>query len=104
MTCGHDTYWKSDCIMARITVESNPNPEKIANMGVKSWSTWGCEVSKFDWEYDEEEICYILDGEVTVTTDEETVTIKAGNLVTFPKGLKCTWDVKKAINKHYTFK
>jgi len=26
-----------------------------------------------------------------------------GDLVTFPAGLSCTWDVKKALRKHYQF-
>ena len=30
--------------------------------------------------------------------------IEPGDLVTFPKGLKCVWDVKEAIRKRYTFK
>lgn len=33
----------------------------------------------------------------------EPVEIKAGDLCTFPAGMSCTWDVKKAINKHYDF-
>ena len=31
-----------------------------------SWPIWECEPSKFDWEYESEEHCYILQGKVTV--------------------------------------
>ena len=62
------------------------------------------EVSKFDWEYNGNEECLILDGEVTVVTDEGNFTIKPGDFVTFKDGLKCVWDVKKNIKKHYNFK
>jgi uncharacterized cupin superfamily protein len=44
-----------------------------------------------------------LEGEVTVKTEEGDYEIKAGDFVTFAKGLKCTWIVKKQVRKHYNF-
>ena len=38
---------------------------------------------------------------VVVKTDAGEYTIKAGDLVTFPKGLKCTWGIKVKIVKVY---
>ena len=41
-----------------------------------------------------------------MTPDDNTlpaVTIKAGDFVKFPKNMSCTWNVTKAINKHYNF-
>ena len=46
----------------------------------------------------------MLEGKVVVKTDSGEVEINKGDLVKFPKGLKCTWDVKKTIKKVYTFK
>jgi uncharacterized cupin superfamily protein len=42
---------------------------------------------------------------VTVTPDDgrAAVTVGAGDMVVFPDGMSCTWDVKKAIKKHYNF-
>ena len=37
------------------------------------------------------------------TSGGAPVTIRAGDLCTFPEGLSCTWDVKKPVNKHYKF-
>jgi len=72
---------------------------------LKEWSEWGCEISKFDWEYGSDETAYVIEGEVDVTNEEGKVfTVTAGDLVTFPKGMKCVWDVKKPIKKVYTFK
>lgn len=34
---------------------------------------------------------------------DEFVEIGAGDLVEFPKGMKCTWDVSVAVDKHYNF-
>ena len=88
--------------MSEIIVKK-PNDEELKNLGVTSWDTWGCDVSVFDWEYGETETCYVLEGEVTVKTEDDETTIKAGDLATFPKGLKCVWDVKAPIRKHFRF-
>ena len=46
----------------------------------------------------------ILEGEVTVTPDAgEPVTFGPGDMVEFSAGLSCTWDVHKAVKKHYKF-
>jgi hypothetical protein len=50
-----------------------------------------------------EESCLILDGEVYVAAGSDTVQIKAGDFVVFPKGLSCVWKVTKPIRKHYQF-
>ena len=88
--------------MAKIKVEK-PTEEKLSSLGVDGWSEWECEVSTFDWEYSADETAYVLDGKVTVKTDEGDVQITKGDLVTFPKGLKCTWKVEEPIRKVYTF-
>lgn len=88
--------------MEKIIVEK-PSTEKLAELGVTRWPIWTKEVSKFTWNYASQEIAYILEGEVTVTPNEggEEVKFQAGDLVTFPQGLACTWDIKKALRKHY---
>ena len=69
-----------------------------------SWPIWECEASKFNWTYDEEEHCFIINGKVTVIGLDNTVEIEPGDYVIFPKGLKCTWEVHEPIKKHYIFK
>ncbi len=54
-------------------------------------------------ECDAPETCYIIAGEVVVKTDEERVPIKPGDLVTFPRGLKCVWEVTAPIGQHFKF-
>lgn len=75
----------------------------MLELGARSWPIWTKEPSTFDWFYDEQEICYFLEGEVTVKTKEGEVSFGKGDLVTFPRGLACTWNVKKAVRKHYRF-
>jgi len=88
--------------MVQIIVEK-PTDEQLASLGIDSWSDWGCEPKTFDWEYSMKEIAYVKEGKVTVDTDEGSVTFGAGDLVTFPKGLQCTWHVHETIRKVYTF-
>ena len=89
--------------MSEIKIEK-PSEEKLKKLGVSSWPIWEKEVSKFDWQYDEQESCYLLTGKVTVTTDNgESVNFGAGDFVVFPKGLSCVWDIKEPVKKHYNF-
>ena len=86
-----------------ITVNTAPSDEEIAKC--TQWGTWGCEASTFPWTYGSSETCYLLEGEVTVTPDGggQPVSIKAGDIATFPAGMSCTWDVHVAVNKHFNF-
>ena len=78
--------------------------EYLKEFGIESWPIWTKEVSVFAWEYDEKETCYIIEGEVEVIPEKgDTVSFSKGDLVVFPKGLKCTWKVKSAVEKHYKF-
>lgn len=78
---------------------------QLKKMGVFGWPIWEKEVSRFNWSYDSIEECYFLEGEVTVETkDGKTISFGKGDFVTFPKGLSCTWSVKKAVRKHYNFR
>ncbi|HPF52104.1 MAG TPA: cupin domain-containing protein [Draconibacterium sp.] len=77
--------------------------EELEQEGVFDWPVWEHDEDKFEWFYDQTELCYILEGEAVVTTEFEAYTIKAGDFVMFPKGLECVWDIQSAIKKHYTF-
>jgi len=77
-------------------------PEEIEM--AKSWPTWDKTASTFDWEYDEQETCYITKGKAKVTTPKgDSANFAAGDWVIFPKGLKCTWEIIEDIEKHYKF-
>lgn len=77
--------------------------EVIRERGIRDWPVWEKEVSRFDWEYDGDEECLVLEGLVEVETGQGTYTIGPGDFVTFRKGLRCIWDVKVPIRKHYNF-
>ena len=89
--------------MSEVIVEKLSEQE-IDNREIRNWPVWQKEVSRFDWEYNGDEECLILEGEFTVETEEGEYHIKPGDFVTFKNGLKCVWDSKKDVKKHYNFK
>lgn len=79
-----------------------PTPQEIAQ--AEMWPIWTKEPSTFDWTYDTQETFYVLEGEVDVTlTNGEVLSFSQGDWVTFAQGVSCTWQIKKAIRKHYYF-
>ncbi|KAL3845738.1 hypothetical protein ACJIZ3_003141 [Penstemon smallii] len=114
-SCNRRLFFKSKIIMASTTtteteklgvkIVKNPPESKLSDLGVRSWPKWGCPPSKFPWIYSSKETCYLLEGKVKVYPDgsDEAVEIGAGDLVVFPKGMSCTWDVSEAVDKHYKF-
>ena len=77
--------------------------EQAENDGITSWPIWTCGISEFDWEYSDRESCYLLEGQVKVKTEWETVNFGVGDFVVFPQGLKCIWEVTAPVKKHYNF-
>jgi uncharacterized protein len=99
-----------------VQIIHEPDTDFLSSKGVLDWPTWGCPVSKFPWSYSDTEVCYLIKGKVIVTpviknnnnsngpqVSPKPVTIVAGDYVTLPAGLSCTWDVIEAVEKHYTF-
>lgn len=90
--------------MSRINVERNPDAARLQSLGVSAWGIWTKEVSRFPWTYDEREVCYFLEGDVIVTPDGGApVRVTKGDLVTFPAGMSCVWDIHAPVRKHYRF-
>ena len=83
--------------------KKQPTEEELETMGVRNWGIWTKEISTFPWEYDTKEIFYVLEGEAEVTSGNERISFKEGDLVTCHAGVKCTWNVKRPIKKHYRF-
>ena len=81
-----------------ITVRKPTDKEKEE---FKNYPVWECKPSVFNWYYDSGEICLVTEGDVTIEYEGKTVSFTAGDLVTFPKGLQCIWNVKKTIKKHF---
>jgi len=91
-------------LATEIDVDHAPTAERLNTLGVRTWPIWTKEPSTFPWTYDESETCYFLEGDVVVKPKGgEPVRIGKGDLVTFPAGMSCTWEVRAAVKKHYRF-
>ena len=86
--------------MSEVKIEK-PSEQKLKELGIDTWGRWECEPSTFDWSYDSNEDCYILEGKAKVKTSTQEVEFGKGDLVSFPKGLSCTWTVIEKIKKVY---
>jgi uncharacterized cupin superfamily protein len=90
--------------MSQIKIERHPTKERLEELGAGKWPIWTKEVSEFPWSYDTQEVCFFLEGDVVVTPEGgEAVEMGKGDLVTFPKGMSCTWKIRKNVRKHYKF-
>lgn len=80
-----------------------PSQDEIANCSI--WPIWTCAPSTFDYSYDDNETCLILEGNAAITSVDGEICRRfaAGDLVIFPKGLDCVWKVESAVRKHYNF-
>ena len=88
--------------MSEIIVQNNPEQVRLDALGVSKWPTWEKEVSVFPWTFPEQEIAYILEGECVITPEGgKPVSFGKGDLVTFPAGMRCSWEVKQPLRKHY---
>ena len=79
-------------------------PTEAEKSDMRKKPVWECGVSEFDWYYESEETCFIIEGEITVTYNGGSVSFGVGDYVIFPKGLSCVWKVTKPVKKHYVFK
>jgi uncharacterized protein len=83
---------------------ARPSAQQLEALGIDTWSRWSCEASTFEWTYEADESAYILEGRVRVHVPHgEPVELGRGDLVTFPAGLNCTWEVIEPVRKVYTF-
>lgn len=85
-------------------VIKKPDDQQIETC--KQWPIWTCQESTFDWDYTQTETCLLLEGSVTVADrpdSGESVSFGPGDLVVFPTGLKCVWQITEAVKKHYSF-
>lgn len=85
-----------------IHCEHKPSPAKLEVLGVEGWPVWRKEVSTFPWHYDREETCYVLRGRFIITpAGGEPQAFRRGDLIRFPAGLSCTWQILEPVEKHY---
>jgi uncharacterized cupin superfamily protein len=76
---------------------------EFKKMGINNWPVWEKEASVFDWKYDDSEQFYLLEGKVKIKTRNKEYEVLPGDFVICPKGLRCNWEIKEYVKKHYHF-
>ena len=90
--------------MSEIEIIHNPEKTYLSDKGIDNWPIWEKPESSFPWTYEDTETCYFLEGEVIVRPiNGEPVAVGKGDLVVFPAGLTCSWEIIKPVRKHFCF-
>jgi uncharacterized protein len=62
--------------------------------------SWECTPGKFKWDYDEDEIVYVIQGKVFISTSDGIERcLGAGDVAFFPAGSSCIWRVAETVRK-----
>jgi hypothetical protein len=75
--------------------------DEAEKRGILSWPKSERGVSRFAWHYDATEVAYIEQGSARIETEDGNIEIEAGDLVTLPAGLECTWTIREPLIKRY---
>ena len=54
-------------------------------------------VGTTDWFYDEKTVCLFIEGKAVVEHYGERIPVEAGDLVTFPQGFRCQWEIQEPV-------
>ncbi|KAG4928964.1 hypothetical protein JHK85_055450 [Glycine max] len=87
-----------------MSVESKPTELRLLELGVISWTKWGRAPGQYESHTEAQETYFLLRGRVKFIPKDSTydpIEFGAGDLVTIPKGLTCTWDISVAVDAHY---
>lgn len=88
--------------MQSVTVERNVTPMKLEVLNVECWPDVTLEPSEFEVSYEVGESVFIARGRVLIkTAEDESITLKKGDLAHFPQGCTCTWLVEKTTQRFY---
>jgi len=70
--------------------------------GPASSGVWVCSPGPSFWKLDTNEFVHIIGGSMTVTPEGgESVTLKAGDAMVFPRGWEGTWEIHETLRKLY---
>ncbi len=86
------------------TIEKEqPSMDRLEALGVLCWDVATEAVATIRKTYERAMIVYVLQGEATIETPSGQVAIEAGDLVTLPLGLQCTWNVTRPMGTHFSY-
>lgn len=75
--------------------------EEAKALNVDTWEEWDHGPNNVEWTVEEQEVFYVLEGEVLITVEDKTHTVKENMIVSLPKDFVCNWHIPKYIKKVY---
>lgn len=71
------------------------------NLGIYSWPIVTIDKRLFAMHHEKKEECYLLEGEVEMTTADGAKTkFGAGDYVVIPEGFTCICNIRQTVRKH----
>lgn len=63
---------------------------------------WRCEPMTFEYEFPGDEIFHIIEGTLKIDLEDgSSVTVNAGDIISFDKGVKSTWTIQSSFMKFF---
>ena len=81
----------------QIIVEPKSEDE-ARELGVFDWEPSSHPGGRVDQNYSETLNCYVVSGQARIQTEDGSIEVESGDLLTIPKGLDCTWHVRSGIS------
>ena len=73
-----------------VRVEKAADAQKEAFEGLREQYR---ESGTIEWFYDEKTVCLLTEGRAVIEHYGERTPVEAGDLVTFPQGIRCRWEI-----------
>jgi len=91
-----------DSKRAPISLEPAAGRDRLEALGVHDWPIYASGVDDFEHRFAQDETCYVIEGEVTVTPrGGASFVFRKGDLATFARGTVVRWDMRVPFRKHY---
>ena len=62
---------------------------------------WSCDVGRYEFYFDYDEFIYLIEGEVIVTQQGRSHTMRRGDTAHFPTGVTTIWEVTEKMTKYF---
>ena len=63
---------------------------------------WRCEPMTFDYEFPGDEIFHVIEGSLLIELEGgDSVSVQAGDIISFNKGIKSTWTIQSSFKKFF---
>lgn len=63
---------------------------------------WRCQPMTFDYEFPGDEIFHIIEGSLFIELEDgKSISVQAGDIISFNKGVKSTWTIQSPFKKFF---